>query len=140
MFILPFFFLGMILARASYRLLPLIHVSQPIKNEDVNLFRSCFPSGVVDFEDDPSSPKSHKIVKIIDARSDTVSREVLRHAQFAEIVSLGRRRDHFICKVFSLCNNFLCNLNLSSIFPFDDKQIMWNRLDNFLPEIYCQKQ
>ena len=36
--------------------------------------------------------------RIADARKDTVSRECLQHAAFADKVLLGRKHDHFICK------------------------------------------
>jgi len=31
-------------------------------------------------------------------RRDTVSREVLRHPEFEDLVKLGRIRDHFLCE------------------------------------------
>ena len=34
-------------------------------------------------------------------RKDTVSREVLRHPEFAGMVELSRVRDHFLCKFFT---------------------------------------
>lgn len=32
-------------------------------------------------------------------RRDTVSREVLRHPEFEDLVKLGRIRDHFLCEL-----------------------------------------
>jgi len=42
--------------------------------------------------------KGVKRAKIVNPRRDTVSREVLRHKEFQDIVQLSRVRDHFICK------------------------------------------
>jgi DNA-directed RNA polymerase I and III subunit RPAC1 len=36
--------------------------------------------------------------RVANARLDTMSREVLRHPEFNDIVTLQRRRDHFICE------------------------------------------
>ncbi|KAJ2896957.1 DNA-directed RNA polymerase core subunit rpc40, partial [Coemansia aciculifera] len=39
--------------------------------------------------------------KVVNARKDTVSREVLRHKEFSDKVRLTRMRDHFIFNVES---------------------------------------
>ena len=79
---------------ASYRLLPVIDIKQPIVGKEALEFQKCFPSGVIDINE-----KGEAYVK--DARKDTVSREVLRHEQFNGKVKLGRQRDHFIFNVES---------------------------------------
>ncbi|KAK9459152.1 DNA-directed RNA polymerase [Lipomyces oligophaga] len=82
-------------ATASYRLLPTIDITgDPITGELAQKFRSCFPKGVVGINN-----KGEAYIK--DARRDTVSREVLRHPEFANRVKLGRQRDHFIYTVES---------------------------------------
>ncbi|GMM30132.1 DNA-directed RNA polymerase core subunit [Martiniozyma asiatica (nom. inval.)] len=81
-------------ATASYRLLPVINITQPISGEDAKDFQKCFPSGVIGINDNDEA-----FVK--DSRKDTVSREVLRHEKFNGKVKLGRRRDHFIFNVES---------------------------------------
>lgn len=81
-------------ATASYRLLPHINITQPIKGELAEKFQKCFPQGVIGINDD-----NEAFVK--DARKDTVSREVLRHEEFEGKVKLGRVRDHFIFNVES---------------------------------------
>lgn len=81
-------------ATASYRLLPLIDIKEPITGKDALEFQDCFPSGVIGIND-----KGEAYVK--DARKDTVSREVLRHEKFNGKVKLGRIRDHFIFNVES---------------------------------------
>lgn len=80
-------------ATASYRLMPDIKITHPITGDLAKRFQKCFPSGVIGIENDQA------IVK--DARRDTVSREVLRHDEFAGKVKLGRIRDHFIFNVES---------------------------------------
>ncbi|SRR6266550_5882590 len=80
-------------ATASYRLLPHIIVKKPIPPEYADLFRSCFCPGVVQV--DPVT----KVVSIDkdNLRKDSVSREVLRHPEFADSVELSRVRDFFLC-------------------------------------------
>lgn len=79
---------------ASYRLLPVIDIKEPIKGDSAERFRDCFPSGVIGINE-----KNEAYVE--DARKDTVSREVLRHKEFEGKVKLGRKRDHFIFNVES---------------------------------------
>lgn len=80
-------------ATASYRLMPVIDIKEPIRGDLARKFQKCFPSGVIDIKNDEAYVK--------DARKDTVSREVLRHSEFDGKVKLGRRRDHFIFNVES---------------------------------------
>lgn len=81
-------------ATASYRLMPNIEITSPIEPQDVEKFVKCFPPGVIEVDSD-NRPY------VADARRDTVSREVLRHPEFADKVKLGRVRDHFIFNVQS---------------------------------------
>lgn len=81
-------------ATASYRLLPVIDITQRISGDDARKFQKCFSTGVIGINDD-----SEAYVK--DARRDTVSREVLRHPEFDGKVKLGRKRDQFIFNVES---------------------------------------
>lgn len=81
-------------ATASYRLMPVINILEPISGELALKFQKCFPSGVVGID-------KKGFAYIQDARKDTVSREVLRHAEFDGKVKLGRKRDHFIFNVES---------------------------------------
>ncbi|KAK6908208.1 DNA-directed RNA polymerase I and III subunit RPAC1 [Kwoniella mangroviensis CBS 10435] len=80
-------------ATASYRLLPHIILREPIPIEHQQKFQKCFPEGVIVIENDQ--------VVVKNPRKDTVSREVLRHPEFADKVSLNRIRDHFIFNVES---------------------------------------
>lgn len=82
-------------ATASYRLMPEITIKQDITGDDAVKFAECFPKGVVKVQG-----KNKKAV-VVDPRKDTVSREVLRHKEFADKVELSRIRDHFIFDVES---------------------------------------
>jgi DNA-directed RNA polymerase I and III subunit RPAC1 len=82
-------------ATASYRLLPTIEiVGGGIMGKAAERFAACFPEGVVEVVDGEA--------KVMSARKDTVSREVLRHEEFRGRVELGRVRDHFIFSVESV--------------------------------------
>ncbi len=96
----------------SYRLLPDIQILQPIVGRDAQKFVSCFPSGVAEVF---KNGKGEMEARIVDARKDTMSREVLRHPEFEDKVRLTRVRDHFICKSL-----FLARLI---------SQLQWSRRD-----------
>ena len=83
------------IATASYRLLPHIILRGPIPQEHQEKFVKCFPEGVIGIEEDEHG-EPQCVVK--NPRKDTVSREVLRHPEFQDLVQLTRIRDHFICK------------------------------------------
>lgn len=68
----------------------------PIPREHQAKFKSCFPEGVIEIEDDEAG-EPQCVVK--NPRKDTVSREVLRHPEFEDLVELARIRDHFLCKL-----------------------------------------
>lgn len=86
-------------ATASYRLLPVINIKQPILGADAKKFARCFPRGVIELEDDEATGQKKAVVK--DPMKDTVSRECLRHDEFKDKVELGRVRDHFIFSIES---------------------------------------
>ncbi|KIS69975.1 putative DNA-directed RNA polymerases I and III subunit protein [Mycosarcoma maydis] len=79
-------------ATATYRLLPHIQLLQPIPDESIDKFVSCFPPGVIGVQ---GSGKTRSVF-VQDARKDTISREVFRHHEFEDKVKLGRVRDHFL--------------------------------------------
>lgn len=100
-------------ATASYRLMPTIQILKPILGDDAKKFVGCFPEGVaglgrVTAEEAREQGSGYEgregeikaVVK--DPMRDTVSREVLRHAEFDGKVRLGRRKDHFIFSIESL--------------------------------------
>ncbi|KAJ1985237.1 DNA-directed RNA polymerase core subunit rpc40 [Dimargaris cristalligena] len=84
-------------ATASYRLLPVIDIKQEITGDMALKLQKCFPSGVVDIIE----KNGQKTAKVVNARKDTMSREVLRHKEFQGLVELKRKRDHFIFKIES---------------------------------------
>lgn len=81
-------------ATCGYRLLPKITLKEPIRGRSAERLQKCFPAGVIDIVDGEA--------KVVGARNDTVSREVLRHEEFRGKVELGRVRDHFICEFLRL--------------------------------------
>ncbi|KAI0685575.1 insert subdomain of RNA polymerase alpha subunit [Cytidiella melzeri] len=85
-------------ATASYRLHPLIILNpeKPIPPHLAKKFASCFSPGVVKIG------KNNKVsIDEQGMRNDSVSREVLRHEEFAGCVELKRIRDWFIFSVES---------------------------------------
>lgn len=86
-------------ATASYRLLPVIQIKEEIPSHLCDDFAKCFSPGVMKVTRDSAGTCS---VQVEDARKDTLSREVLRHAEFRDRVNLGRKRDHYICKCVAL--------------------------------------
>ncbi|RXK36100.1 DNA-directed RNA polymerase I and III subunit RPAC1 [Tremella mesenterica] len=86
-------------ATASYRLLPHIIIRSPIPLEHQQKFVQSFPPGVIGIEKDKRG-QPQCVVK--NSRRDTVSREVLRHAEFEDKVQLTRIRDHFIFNIESV--------------------------------------
>lgn len=98
-----------VVATASYRLLPHIILRGPIPSEHQEKFKRCFPPGVVEIEDDA---QGHPQAIIKNPRKDTVSREVLRHPEFQDLVQLTRIRDHFICEYSSHVGSLSTSLRL----------------------------
>ncbi|KAI8382379.1 DNA-directed RNA polymerase [Blakeslea trispora] len=105
-------------ATASYRLLPEITILEPITGEDAEDFKRCFVDGVVEVV----MENGVKTAKVVNARKDTVSREVLRHEKFNGKVRLTRVRDHFIF-----------NVETSGIIPAE--HIFLSALDVFMDKI-----
>ena len=89
------------LATASYRLVPRIRRFPPIAPKHQRKFRECPRPGVISIRKNRSTGVDE--VYIQDARKDTVSREVLRHGEFKDVVELTRVRDYFLCTFFRLC-------------------------------------
>ena len=82
-------------ATASYRLLPHIKITKPIPPHLAEKFQKCFSPGVIKID-----PRT-KAVSVDEqgVRNDSVSREVLRHPEFADSVQLTRVRDYFLCSL-----------------------------------------
>ncbi|KAF5382773.1 hypothetical protein D9615_003071 [Tricholomella constricta] len=84
-------------ATASYRLLPHIVIKKPIPPHLADKFQKCFAPGVINV---------HPLTKEVSVdehniRKDTVTREVLRHPEFTDMVELSRIRDHFLFSIES---------------------------------------
>ena len=99
-------------ATASYRLMPIIKITSPIIGEDAIKFANCFPQGVIRLRKITKKEANQKgsgldghageqQAMVEDPMKDTVSRECLRHPEFAGKVKLGRKRDHFIFSIES---------------------------------------
>lgn len=82
-------------ATASYRLLPHIEITQPVRGDDAKKLQKCFSRNVIGIKE--STGEAY----VNDPRADTVSREVLRHEELKNKVKLGRVKDHFIFNVES---------------------------------------
>lgn len=63
-------------ATASYRLLPEITLTKPVRGEMATRLAKCFSKGVIKVMKDKSG---EKYAKVAHPRRDTCSREVLRH-------------------------------------------------------------
>ena len=97
-----FFISKHITATATYRLLPHIKITKPIPPHLAEKFQKCFSPGVVKID-----PRTKEVSIDEDgARKDSVSREVLRHPEFADSVELSRVRDFFICEYYTTIANF----------------------------------
>ncbi|KCV70498.1 hypothetical protein H696_02839 [Fonticula alba] len=85
---------------AFYRIMPQIDILKPIPSELVDKFVDCFSPGVMTVSTD--SKTGTKTVSVANARNDSMSREVMRHPEFADSVRISRVRDHFIFSVESV--------------------------------------
>merc|ERR1712227_33204 len=85
-------------ATASYRLLPEIVLKQDVYDDQAIRLQKCFAPGVIKLD---KKSDGRKIARVANARIDTCSREVLRHDDLKDLVSLNRVRDHFIFSVES---------------------------------------
>jgi len=87
-------------ATAAYRLMPDIQIApEGIPSHLCDKFAQCFAPGVIEVKENRSTGKRQVVVK--NPRRDTVSREVLRHPEFEDLVRLGRIRDHFLWSIES---------------------------------------
>lgn len=86
-------------ATASYRLLPhiILNPAKPVPPHLAEKFAACFEPGVIRIN------QQTKAVSVDEEniRRETMSREVLRHPEFEDMVELARVRDHFIFHVES---------------------------------------
>lgn len=86
-------------ATASYRLMPEITLLEPVTGKSAKELQRCFSPGVIEVI---KNDQGKKEARVVDARRDACSREVLRHAHLKDLVKLGKVRDHFIFSVESV--------------------------------------
>ncbi|KAI5120811.1 hypothetical protein M0805_003208 [Coniferiporia weirii] len=87
-------------ATASYRLLPHINILRQPAAHLARKFANCFSPGVIKVIDE-GKPSARVEVDPAKVRNESMSREVLRHADFEGCVKLGRVRDWFLFNVES---------------------------------------
>lgn len=102
-------------ATATYRLLPHIDILKPIPEPLIPKFISCFAEGVMERGGENG-------VRVVNPRKDTVSREVLRHPEFNDVVKLGRVQDHFLCKFRSYSALELTSIQSALSLPVSTNQ------------------
>ncbi|KAL8559634.1 hypothetical protein ACOMHN_008345 [Nucella lapillus] len=83
-------------ATATYRLLPVITLLRPVVGEAAHRLKKCFSPGVIQLR---RTETGEEEAVVVDARKDTISREVFRQNDLKEAVKLERIRDHFIFSV-----------------------------------------
>ena len=123
--------------------MPHIRLLGPIPSHLCEKFASCFSPGVIDIVKDPKTGENSVKVcpfqyiyysvrsdpQISNPRNDTVSREVLRHKEFEDLVELGRIRDFFICMTieFVMVTRvywFLTADQIESEGPYEPEQLL----------------
>lgn len=82
-------------ATAYYRLLPEIHLNRAVVGDQAKLLKSCFSPGVIEIDE-------HGSAYVKDARYDTCSRNIYRHPELADAVTMSRIQDHFMFTVESV--------------------------------------
>ncbi|XP_012251556.2 DNA-directed RNA polymerases I and III subunit RPAC1 [Athalia rosae] len=88
-------------ATASYRMLPEIQLTKPVKGEMADRLKSCFSPGVIEIVREKSGSDDREAI-VKNARYDTCSRNVFRHNDLKECVHMTRVPDHFIFTIESL--------------------------------------
>ncbi|KAM0733036.1 DNA-directed RNA polymerases I and III subunit RPAC1 [Formica fusca] len=90
-------------APARYRLMPVIELTKPVRNEDADLLQSCFSPAVIDVvEKETSSGQKYREARVKDARYDSCARNVYRYEQLKDCVEMSRISDHFIFNIESV--------------------------------------
>jgi len=84
---------------AYYRLMPEIVMNRAVHNADAERLQECFSPGVIELVPDKAGGK---MAKVRDARYDGCSRNVFRHEDLADAVTLRKIPDHFIFTVESV--------------------------------------
>ncbi|XP_077999650.1 DNA-directed RNA polymerases I and III subunit RPAC1-like [Glandiceps talaboti] len=84
-------------ATASYRLLPDITLTEPVKGERAERLAKCFSPGVIELKEVNGETQA----EVKNPRLDTCNREVFRHDDLKDCVKLSRVRNHFIFSIES---------------------------------------
>lgn len=82
---------------ASYRILPEIHLTRDVFDEQAQRLQQCFAPGVIAIKMNEGKRQAY----VADARYDTCSRNVFRYDDLRDAVVMSRIKDHFICKYSS---------------------------------------
>jgi DNA-directed RNA polymerase I and III subunit RPAC1 len=119
-------------ATAFYRMMPVIHIKQPILGEDADKFARCFTPGVVEIIEESNGQRK---AQIANPRLCTMNREVLRHKEFQDKVELMHDPRHFIFTIESTGAITAPELFLHSIKRLVRKcQVIQTALDKFMEE------
>ncbi|XP_015520731.1 DNA-directed RNA polymerases I and III subunit RPAC1 [Neodiprion lecontei] len=89
-------------ATATYRMLPEIKLTKPVKGEMAERLKGCFSPGVIEIVRDKKNGPDDREARVKNARYDSCSRNVFRHNDLKECVQLTRVPDHFIFTIESL--------------------------------------
>ncbi|XP_015586558.1 DNA-directed RNA polymerases I and III subunit RPAC1 [Cephus cinctus] len=87
---------------ATYRLLPDIKLTRPVKGEMAELLKNCFSPGVIEIVKNKKNGIENREAKVKDPRYDSCSRNVFRYEDLKDCVQLSRVPDHFIFTVESV--------------------------------------
>jgi len=85
-------------ATAFYRLHPEITINRDVYDDDAMRLLKSFTPGVIQLE--PTQDGRKKAV-VVDSRNDMCSRNIFRHEDLKDAVTLEKRKDHFIFNVES---------------------------------------
>ncbi|XP_063974294.1 DNA-directed RNA polymerases I and III subunit RPAC1 [Diachasmimorpha longicaudata] len=86
-------------ATVTYRLLPDIQLTRPVKGDQAELLKTCFSPGVIELVENRQGEVE---ARVKNARYDSCSRNVFRHDSLKDAVQLSRVADHFIFNVETL--------------------------------------
>lgn len=118
-------------ATAYYRLLPEIRLNHKVYGEAAERLQRCFSDGVIDLVEEKveEGKKSQKVAVVKNARYDGCSRNVYRHEDLKNSVTMNKISDHFIFTVESTGALLPENLVVQAI------DILAEKCDTFLNEL-----
>ncbi|XP_071557880.1 DNA-directed RNA polymerases I and III subunit RPAC1 [Temnothorax nylanderi] len=117
-------------ATASYRLLPAIQLTDPVRDENADLLQSCFSPGVIEVvEQETNSGQKYREARVKNARYDSCTRNVYRYDKLKNCVELSRIKDHFIFTIESM------GALPSAVLFAEAVKILKNKCRTFLAEL-----